>query len=116
LFLPKVYILFNSIIGCFGEYSGWAPFEWAGPFAGQKEEETDMNWKGIIGGILALIIATLIAIILSIIYFVIALFIIDVAAGIVFDTPLSTDWAVLAAALLTIGTMSAGAGLSRDAD
>jgi hypothetical protein len=75
-----------------------------------------MNWKGIIGGILGLIIATLIAIILSIIYFVIALFVIDVAAGIVFDTPLSTDWAVLAAALVTIGTMIAGAGLRRDVD
>jgi hypothetical protein len=75
-----------------------------------------MNWKGIVGVLLALILATLIAIVLSIIYFVIALFVIDVAAGIVFDTPLGTDMAVLSAALLTIGTMIAGAGIRRVAD
>jgi hypothetical protein len=83
---------------------------------GTIEEETYMEWKGIIGGLLALIIATLFAIILSIIYFVIALFVINVAADIVFDTPLGTDMAVLSAALLTVGTMIAGAGIRRGTD
>ena len=70
--------------------------------------------KGMGGGIVAAVIGTIILIILSIIYFVITLFVVKASASIVFSgSTLSVDGAVLAAALITIGSMFGGALGSR---
>lgn len=70
--------------------------------------------KGMGGGLVAAIIGTVVLIILSIIYFVITLFVVKAAASIVFSgSTLSVDWAVLDAALITIGSMFGGAMGSR---
>jgi hypothetical protein len=65
--------------------------------------------KGMGGGLVAGIIGTIILIILSIIYFVITLFVVKAAADIVFAEAISVDWAVLAAAIITLGSMFGGA-------
>ncbi len=69
--------------------------------------------KGMGGGLVAGIIGTIILIILSIIYFVITLFVVKAAADIVFAEAISVDWAVLAAAIITLGSMFGGAMSSR---
>lgn len=65
--------------------------------------------KGMGGGLVAGIIGTIVLIILSIIYFVITLFVVKAAADIVFAEAISVDWAVLAAAIITLGSMFGGA-------
>lgn len=62
---------------------------------------------------ISLIIGTVIGIVLSIIYFVITLFIVKAAADIVFAENLGTDMAVLAAALITVGSMLGGSGMRK---
>jgi ABC-type lipoprotein release transport system permease subunit len=74
-----------------------------------------MEMKGMTGSIVGLIIGTVIGIVLSIIYFVITLFVIKAASDIVFAENLSTDMAVLAAALVSVGSMLGGAGMRRGA-
>jgi hypothetical protein len=70
--------------------------------------------KGVGGGIVAAIVGTIILIILSIIYFVITLFVVKASASIVFSgSTLSVDFAVLTAALITLGSMFGGAMSSR---
>jgi len=54
------------------------------------------------------IVSTIILIILGIIYFAITLWVIKVAADWIFDASLSVDWAVLAAAIVTLGSMLGG--------
>jgi len=63
----------------------------------------------ILKGIGMMIISTIILIILSIIYFIIVLFVVNVAADVVFSDSLSADWAVMAAAIVTLGSMLGGA-------
>ena len=65
--------------------------------------------KGMRGRLVAGIVGTIILIILSIIYFVITLFVVKAAADIVFAEAISVDWAVLAAAIITLGSMFGGA-------
>ncbi len=60
------------------------------------------------------VLATLLMIIMSIIMFIITLFIIQVAADVVFDVGVSTDWAVLSAAILTIGSAVGGGVIKFD--
>jgi hypothetical protein len=55
-----------------------------------------------------MILATIVLIILSIVYFIIVLFVVNVAADIVFSDSLSADWGVLAAAIVTLGSMLGG--------
>ncbi len=62
--------------------------------------------------VLMVIVVSLILILLSIVYFIITLFVIKVASDVVFDNAVGEDMAVLAAALITLGTMIGGA-LSR---
>jgi len=69
--------------------------------------------KGMGGGLVAGIIGTIILIILSIIYFVITLFVVKAAADIVFTEAISVDWAVLAAAIITLGSMFGGSFSAR---
>ena len=64
--------------------------------------------KGMGSSLVGLIIGTIILIILSIIYFTITLFIVQIAADIVFTDPISVDWAVLASAIITLGSMLGG--------
>jgi Mn2+/Fe2+ NRAMP family transporter len=59
-------------------------------------------------GLLMVILVSLILIVLSIVYFIIMLFVIKVAADVVFDNTVSEDSAVLAAALITLGTLVGG--------
>ncbi len=59
--------------------------------------------------VLMMIVVSLILILLSIVYFIITLFVIKVAADVVFDNAVDENWAVLAAALITLGTMIGGA-------
>jgi len=59
--------------------------------------------------VLMMIVVSLILILLSIVYFIITLFVIKVAADIVFDNGVDENWAVLAASLITLGTMIGGA-------
>ena len=60
-------------------------------------------------GLLMVIVVSLILIILSILYFIITLFVIKVAADVVFDNTVDENWAVLASALITMGTLIGGA-------
>ncbi len=68
---------------------------------------------GMMGSLVGLIIGTIIGIVLSIIYFVITLFVVKAAADIVFAENLGTDMAVLAAAIITVGSMLGGSGMRR---
>lgn len=72
-----------------------------------------MAEKGMFGSMISLIIGTVIGIVLSIIYFVITLFVVKAAADMVFAENLGTDMAVLAAALITVGSMLGGSGMRR---
>ncbi|MDW5564275.1 MAG: hypothetical protein SA339_13755 [Methanomassiliicoccus sp.] len=72
-----------------------------------------MAMSGMTGSLVGMIIGTVIGIILSIIYFVITLFVIKASADIVFSENLSVDWAVLAAALVTVGSMVGGVSMRR---
>jgi hypothetical protein len=74
-----------------------------------------MATTGMAGSLVSWLIGTVIGIILSIIYFVITLFVIKAGADIVFAENLSPDFAVLAAALITVGSMLGGAGMRRGA-
>ena len=74
-----------------------------------------MAMSGMMGSLVAWLIGTVIGIILSIIYFVITLFVVKAGADIVFAENLGTDMAVLAAALITVGSMLGGAGMRRGA-
>jgi hypothetical protein len=74
-----------------------------------------MATTGMTGSLISWLIGTVIGIILSIIYFVITLFVIKAGADIVFAENLSPDFAVLAAALITVGSMLGGAGMRRGA-
>jgi hypothetical protein len=74
-----------------------------------------MALKGMAGSIVGLVVGTVIGIVLSIIYFVITLFVIKASADIVFAENIGTDMAVLAAALVTVGSMLGGAGMRRGA-
>ncbi len=67
------------------------------------------------GGWIALIIGMIIAIILSIIFFTITLFIVKAAADIVFGSGnlISSDFGVLTAGIITVGSMLGGAGVLR---
>jgi hypothetical protein len=69
--------------------------------------------KGMFGSMISLIIGTVIGIVLSIIYFVLTLFVVKAAADIVFAENLGTDMAVLAAALITVGSMLGGSGMRK---
>ncbi len=60
------------------------------------------------GSILTMIGATIVMIILSIIYFTITLFVVKSAANIIFNGGLSGDFGVLAAAIITLGSMVGG--------
>lgn len=71
--------------------------------------------SGTIGSILNMIIGMVIGIMLSIIFFVLTLFIINVSADIVFPDSLNANWGVLAAALLTVGSMLGGTGMRKGA-
>lgn len=66
-----------------------------------------------LGSMLNLIVGTIIGIVLSIIYFVLTLFIVKAAADIVFAENIGTDMAVLAAALITVGSMLGGSGMKK---
>lgn len=71
--------------------------------------------EGTMGSIVNLVIGMIIGIVLSIIFFVITLFIIKAGADIVFGENISVDWAVLSAALVTIGSMLGGSGMRKGA-
>jgi hypothetical protein len=58
--------------------------------------------------VLMMIVVSLILILLSIVYFIITLFVIKVAADVVFDNTVDENWAVLASALITMGTLIGG--------
>lgn len=72
-----------------------------------------MAMSGMTGSFVSWLIGTVIGIILSIIYFVITLFVVKAGADIVFSENVGVDMAVLAAALITVGSMLAGAGMRR---
>ncbi len=72
-----------------------------------------MAMSGLMGSLVSWLIGTVIGIILSIIYFVITLFVVKASADIVFTQSLGTDMAVLAAALITVGSMLGGAGMRK---
>lgn len=55
--------------------------------------------------IVTAIVSTVIMIVLSVVYFTITLFIVKAAADIMFTENISVDWAVLAAAIITFGSM-----------
>lgn len=57
---------------------------------------------------LASIIASALLVLVSIVYFGITLWIVKTATSWVFGQPLSPDWAVLAAAILSAASMLAG--------
>lgn len=59
-------------------------------------------------GLLTMIASTIILIILGIIYFAITLLVIKVASDWIFGTGLDQNWAVLAAAIVTLGSMLGG--------
>lgn len=65
------------------------------------------------GSIVMTIAATIVLIILSIIYFTITLFVVKAAANIIFDGGLSGDFGVLAASIITLGSMLGGTMGSR---
>ncbi|MBI0582592.1 MAG: hypothetical protein ISF22_00035 [Methanomassiliicoccus sp.] len=71
--------------------------------------------KGMVGSLVGLIIGLVIGIVMSIIFFVITLFIVKASADIVFAENISTDMAVLSAAIITVGSMLGGAGMRRGA-
>jgi len=64
--------------------------------------------------IVLIILATVVLIVLSIIYFIITLFVVKVASDLVFGSGLSMDWAVMAAAIITLGSML-GASMGKGA-
>ncbi len=72
-----------------------------------------MASKDMLGSMLNLIVGTIIGIVLSIIYFVLTLFVVKAAADIVFAENIGTDMAVLAAALITVGSMLGGSGMKK---
>jgi hypothetical protein len=78
-----------------------------------NKRRSKMAVKGMFGSMISLIIGTVIGIVLSIIYFVITLFVVKAAADIVFAENLGTDMAVLAAALITVGSMLGGSGMRK---
>ena len=55
-----------------------------------------------------MIISAIVLIVLSIIWFIILLFVVNVAADIVFSDSLDPNWGVLAAALITLGSILGG--------
>lgn len=61
-----------------------------------------------IKGIGMMILSAIILIILSIIWFIILLFVVNVAADVVFSDSLDPNWGVLAAALITLGSILGG--------
>jgi len=69
--------------------------------------------KSTAGNLVGVIVGTIIMIILSVIYFVITLFVIKAAADIVFAEALSVDMAVIAAAIITLGSMLGGSAMRR---
>lgn len=70
-----------------------------------------MDKDSTVGKILWFIIGLVLFIIFAAIYFIVLLFVMDVAAGIVFDDALSADWGVFAAAVLTAATLIGGGSL-----
>jgi hypothetical protein len=79
----------------------------------RKKEVRNMASKDMLGSMLNLIVGTIIGIVLSIIYFVLTLFVVKAAADIVFAENIGTDMAVLAAALITVGSMLGGSGMKK---
>lgn len=69
--------------------------------------------KGTAGSLVGMIVGTIIMIILSVIYFVITLFVIKAAADIVFAESIGVDMAVIAAAIVTLGSMLGGTAMRR---
>jgi hypothetical protein len=69
--------------------------------------------SGKIGSMIDMVVGMIIGIILSIIFFVITLFVIKAAADIVFSGGVGTDMAVIAAAIVTLGSMLSGSGLRK---
>lgn len=63
-------------------------------------------------GIVGLVVGLIIAIILSIIFFTITLFVVKVAGDIVFGS-VPSDMAILAAAIVTLGSMLGGSAMGR---
>lgn len=55
-----------------------------------------------------MILSAVILIILSIIWFIILLFVVNIAADVVFSESLDPNWGVLAAALITLGSILGG--------
>ncbi|HUV25451.1 MAG TPA: hypothetical protein VMW26_08490 [Methanomassiliicoccales archaeon] len=55
-----------------------------------------------------MIIAAVVLIVLSIIWFMILLFVVNVAADVVFSESLDPNWGVIAAALITLGSILGG--------
>ncbi|WP_019177292.1 hypothetical protein [Methanomassiliicoccus luminyensis] len=55
--------------------------------------------------IITAMVSTIVMILLSVVYFAITLFFVRTAADIIFAESVSVDWAVLAAAIITFGSM-----------
>jgi succinate dehydrogenase hydrophobic anchor subunit len=55
-----------------------------------------------------MIISAIVLIVLSIIWFMILLFVVNVAADVVFSESLDPNWGVIAAALITLGSILGG--------
>jgi succinate dehydrogenase hydrophobic anchor subunit len=61
-----------------------------------------------IKAIVMMILSAIVLIVLSIIWFIILLFVVDVAADVVFSQNIDPNWGVLAAALITLGSILGG--------
>jgi succinate dehydrogenase hydrophobic anchor subunit len=61
-----------------------------------------------IKAIVMMIVAAVVLIILSIVWFIILLFVVNVAADVVFSESLDPNWGVVAAALITLGSILGG--------